>query len=139
MPAKYTVFPHTADIGLRVQSRTLKGLFTVSAQGMSSILFDTQKIRPLKKVKLTVRSDSAESLLVDWLQEILYHITVKHLALAKFRVESLSGTTLKGCAYGEPLSPSGPRLLKEIKAVTYHNLKVKKSRGLYRVALILDI
>ena len=139
MNQKFKVFSHTADVGLAVRGKTLPKLFENAALGMISLLFDSKKIKPKEAAPIAVRSVSWESLLVDWLDEVLFQITVKHWGFCQFKVERLKPFELKAAGFGEKLDRKEKTLAREIKAVTYHDLKIKKGKSGYSARIVLDI
>jgi SHS2 domain-containing protein len=69
---KFEVVEHTADIGIKVYGKNLQQLYENAAYGMFSLLLDLEKVRPDKKLKISVEGGDPESLLVNWLNELIY-------------------------------------------------------------------
>ncbi|MGW8257582.1 MAG: archease, partial [Thermoguttaceae bacterium] len=80
----------------------------------------------------------AEDLLHDWLAELLYTFQVHRRLLAMFRV-NLHSTGLSAVAQGELYDPNRHEILLEIKAITWHGLKVQQSPSGWLAEVILDI
>ena len=95
------------------------------------------KPRIEKRVELTGRS--LDRLMVDWLSELLYLHDVEHLLFREFRVESVGEEGLKAVAKGEPFHDGVHRIKTGVKAVTYHQIRVEKSKGGWRARVILDL
>ncbi len=137
----HEVFEHTADIGLRVRAATLLELFREAAEGLFELIVaDLNKVRPLQEVHFTLskRQDEYDYLLFDWLNELLYTFDSKRLVLAKFDVQ-ISAEGLEATARGEPLDASRHQLEHEVKAITYHGLKVVRDGDNWLAEIILDI
>lgn len=132
----YELIDHTADVGIKVNAKTLEGLFIDSAMGMFEIV-GHHHTGVDQKVEISLKSDMLEDLLHDWLSELLYIYETDNIAFSKFKFRKLDETHLKVTAYGEMVEPEKAKT--EIKAVTYHNLKVKKNKKGYGVAIIFDI
>lgn len=140
MKKGFKVFSHTADIGLQIQGRHLAELFEHAAEGMMCILSDPQQFIPQKKVSFVLQSSNWESLLVDWLSEILYYFSVKKIGFSKFKVHfDLRDFKLKGQAQGEYFDLTRHKIFREVKAVTYHDLKIRKLKNGYSTRIIFDI
>ncbi|MGD9226810.1 MAG: archease, partial [Desulfobacterales bacterium] len=127
---------HTADRALRVFGINLLELFNSAAQGMIGLMVaDLSKV-PLdveKSIELT--AIDAESLLVEWLSELAYWADAEMLIFNTFRIQNVSATHLKARILGGRV----PELKKQIKAVTYHNLKIiKTSQGL-EATIVFDV
>lgn len=139
MVENYRIFSHTADVGLFVRGKTRADLFKSAADGMVSIFSDPEKFNPKKRVRLSVFSEDWESLLVDWLHEILYYFTVKKTGFVKFKINKISPFSIRAEGYGEKINLKKHSVFKEIKAVTRHNLKIRKTKSGYTVKIIFDI
>ncbi|PIP11854.1 MAG: hypothetical protein COT45_02215 [bacterium (Candidatus Stahlbacteria) CG08_land_8_20_14_0_20_40_26] len=132
----YELIDHTADIGIKVNAETLEGLFTDSAIGTFEIIGHVNTGVD-QKVEISLKSNILEDLLHDWLSELLYIYETDNIAFSKFKFGGLDETHLKVTAYGEVVEPENAKT--EIKAVTYHNLEVKKDKKGYSVKIIFDI
>lgn len=135
----YKVFSHTADVGLAICGKSLADLFENAAQGMMSLLTNPEKFDSRKEIHFHLRSKSWESLLVDWLHEILYEFTVKRTGFSRFKIGKIEPFSLNAVGYGETIDSDRHSVLREIKAVTYHDLKIRKRNRRYSTRIILDI
>lgn len=139
LTAMYEIFEHTADLGLRVRAGDLPTLFVDAARGLTSMIAtNLDGIQPVRVVPLRVESDSLDLLLFDWLTEILYLFESEHLLLCQFDVR-LAGNVLEAVARGEPLDESRHQLEHEVKAITYHRLKVEQTPDGWLAEVIVDI
>jgi SHS2 domain-containing protein len=135
----YETFEHTADLGLRVQAADLDSLFAEAALALfSAIVEDLATVRPLQQVEVQLAAEEREFLLFDWLKELLYHFDTDHLLLGRFQVH-VDETGLKGTAWGEPLDRSRHNLEHEVKAITYHGLRVERTADGWLAEVIVDI
>lgn len=135
----FTTFEHTADVGLRVEADDLEGLFEAAAEALvSQFVEDLEDIRPIEGVEIELVEPDLSYRLFDWLNEILYQCGTRKLALASFEV-TLDGDRLLGKARGEPLDPGRHRLGHEVKAITYHGLKVERRGEGWMAEIIVDI
>jgi len=150
------VVEHTADIGIQVYGKTLEELFENSAYGMFSQITDIEKVNPEEKVEVQVEGYDKESLLVNWLNELLYLSTTKKMFFSQFKVKSIFAKDAKG-ELPQRTQKKGelPKLLAwikgqkidckkhfchlEIKAATYHNLKIEQNKEGYQTTIIFDV
>ena len=80
-----------------------------------------------------------EFLLFDWLRELLREADEGGLLFGKFDV-TVTDLTATGTAWGEPLDPARHALMREMKAITYHELKVEpQPDGGWLAEVIVDI
>jgi SHS2 domain-containing protein len=135
----YETFEHTADVGLRISAADLPGLFAEAARGLFSLIVpDLDSVRQEQAVTFEVPGEDIEYLLFDWLNELLYRFDAEHWLLARFEVRHHSAG-LSATAYGERLDPLRHRLEHEVKAITYHGLKVEQTAGGWTAEVIVDI
>lgn len=135
----YETFEHTADLGLRIRTTDLDALFVEAAQCMfSAIVEDLRTVRPAQKIDIQLQGDAVDYLLFDWLRELLYHFDAEHLLFGKFEVHATE-TGLTASAWGEPLDRARHNLEHEVKAITYHGLRVEKVGAQWEAEVIVDI
>jgi len=137
----YVLFDHTADIGVRARGRTREELFAHAAQGLMAAVADLRGVREATSRELDAiafpEADDAE-LLVTFLQEVLYASSVERLLFRRFEVSFPEAGRATARAHGEPISRRH-RVLREVKAVTYHRARVERTASGFRGAVILDI
>lgn len=135
----YEFFEHTADLGLRVRAADLDTLFAEAAGALfAAIVEDVSAVRPERAVEVRLAADDRDYLLFDWLKELLYRFDVEHLLFGRFAVH-VGADGLQGTAWGEPLDRSRHELSHEVKAITYHGLKVEQTADGWLAEVIVDI
>ncbi|HVA47728.1 MAG TPA: archease [Pirellulales bacterium] len=135
----YEIFEHTADLGLRIRAADLPTLFADAGRGLTSIIAaNLDEIRPVTEVPLRVTGGRLDLILFDWLSEILYLFESEHLLLAQFDVR-FADDVLQATAHGEPLDEARHQLEHEVKAITYHGLKVEPTPDGWLAEVIVDI
>jgi len=135
----YKILPHPADICVEVRGKTLKNLFINAGIALVSELGQIIKKSPQKKKILKINGIDRESLLVNWLQELLYLFYVQGLIFYSGTIKKLTDKELQGEANFLKFNPSTFQPLKEIKAVTHHDVHIKKNNYGYYVKLVFDI
>ncbi len=135
----FEIFEHTADLGLRVQAADRQGLFAEAARALFSMLVvNLDEVRGVQMMEFTVEGDEDDYLLFDWLSELLYAFDTEHVLLSQFDVR-ITDEGVRATCRGEPIDPSRHRLDHEIKAITYHGLKVEEVAGGWMAEVIVDI
>lgn len=135
----YETFEHTADLGLRVTAADLPTLFAEAGRGLTSIIVaNIEEVRPVREAKFAALGTQLDELLFDWLDELLYAFETQRLLFVEFDVH-LDDAGLKAIARGEGVDESRHRLEHEIKAITYHGLKVERTPNGYLAEVIVDI
>lgn len=135
----YEVFEHTADIGLHAYGRTLPDLFTNAAAGMESLLVAPAQIEAKVSRDVRVEGHDLVSLLISWLNELIFLFDTEYLLLSQFDVTSFTGTQLQARVSGEPYNPERHDLSSAIKAVTWHEASVQPTAEGYKARIIFDI
>jgi len=136
---EFEILEHPADIGFRAFGRTLPELFANAALAMLSIAADPAAVEPRAEYALAAESGDRESLLVDWLSEVLYWFDGKRIAFRSFRVTEFRDTAIAAVGAGEPRDPERHRARLIVKAVTYHQLKIERRGGVWLAEVYLDI
>ena len=135
----YETFEHTADLGLRIRAADLDTLFVEAAQALfGTIVEDLATVRPLQKIDVQIQGDEIDYLLFDWLRELLYLFDAEHLLFGKFEVH-VKDDGLTAAAWGEPLDRSRHNMEHEVKAITYHGLRVETVGNEWEAEVIVDI
>lgn len=135
----YQTFEHTADLGLRVRAHDLNTLFAEAGRGLFSIVVENlNDVRPAQARNFEIAGADREYLFFDWLNELLFVCDTERMVFAEFDVQ-VNEVGLVACARGEPLDPARHRLTHEIKAITYHHLKVEQTPDGWLAEVIVDI
>jgi SHS2 domain-containing protein len=139
MVPPYEFFEHTADIGVRVTGATLSELFVNAAQAMSAALGELAKSENGKRKELRLEAATLEDLLHDWLTELLFEVEVNHVLYDELEVAVLPGK-LTSSLQGGTIDFDRSHTNEEIKAVTYHQLRVEQLPDTsWRATVIFDV
>ena len=125
---------HTADWSVRVWAEELPSLFAECARAMNSLSGTVTVRGPRVKRTFESRSPDAESLMVAFLSELVYYQEQENLAFDKFELK-VEGQKLKAEIEGAQIAS----LDKAIKAVTYHNLKIEKTKRGFETTIVFDV
>jgi SHS2 domain-containing protein len=135
----HETFDHTADLGLRVRAPDLDTLFAEAGQALfAAIVEDLGTVQPRQRLDVELKDPDRGYLLFDWLRELLYRFDSEHVLFGRFQVHVSDGG-LRGAAWGEPLDLDRHRLLHEVKAITYHGLRLEPADGGWLAEVIVDI
>ncbi len=134
----YEFLEHTADIGIRVKAKSLEGLFTAVALAMFDIA--CRKSKPATKKKpILVKLSSADlpELFVNWLNELLSLSATRQLIFSDFKIKKLNNTTLEAAVSGA--DTKNYKMKTEIKAATYHQLRIEEDESGWIAEVIFDV
>lgn len=138
MAKDFEILEHTADSGIIAYGRDLRGAFKNAARGMFSLITDLDSIGEVVRRDIELDAPDREGLLVAWLNELIYLFDTDNILFRRFDITELSDNRLKARIYGERVDRAKHELKMEIKAVTYHMLKVSQGDG-YRIQVLFDI
>jgi len=138
MDKDFEIVNHTADVGIVAYGVDMKQAFTNAAKGLFSLITELDDIEEALHRDIEVTATDKESLLVEWLNELIYLFDTENIIFKRFDVTELNNTRLKARSYGEKVDRSRHKLKTGVKAATYHMLKVNKNDG-YQVQVIFDI
>jgi SHS2 domain-containing protein len=139
---EFEILEHTADIGIAAYGKIRKEVFINAAKGMFEIIAgETKNLKENFFDKIKLEADNLEGLLFVWLSELLYISETKLVILSKFKIKELSDFQIEAEVEGIKINPPFVKIEKEIKAVTYHRLEIKKDEesGLWSAQVIFDI
>jgi SHS2 domain-containing protein len=135
----YEIFEHTADFGIRARSGTVDGLFADAARGLFALMVaNLDSARVLVDVSFHIQRDDREELFHDWLAELLYTFHARRLVLMEFDVRVAAGG-LSATARGEPIDLQRHAIEVEVKAITWHALKIAETRDGWLAEVIVDV
>ncbi len=86
----YEVFEHTTDVGLHASGATLRELFAHVAEGMESLLVPPEQVRAQVRREIRVEGHDAVSLLINWLNELIFLFDTEYLIFRHFEIDDLS-------------------------------------------------
>jgi SHS2 domain-containing protein len=135
----YKTLPHPADICVEVYGKNIKELFLNSALALVSELGRVKKRTGARKKNLRVNGIDRESLLINWLQELLYNFYVQGLIFRDGKIKKLTGKELVVDVNFVKFTPQTFQPLKEIKAVTHHDVHITRNNNNFSVKIVFDI
>jgi protein archease len=135
----FELFEHTADLGLRVNASSLEQLLIDAAHGLLAMLVaNPDAVQPVHSKTIAIAAEDASYLLFDWLSELLYAFETEKLLLAEFQLQ-LQGHQLEAICRGDFMNPSRHQMEHEVKAITYHQLRVEQNANGWHAEVIVDI
>jgi SHS2 domain-containing protein len=134
----FEVIEHTADIGFRAWGSSIEEMFASAAEALVAVAMEFDQIEPLHAYPIAAAGEDRESLLVNWLSEVLYYLDGQRVGLRRFELRRLTGQEASGVGWGEPRDERHqPRLI--VKGVTYHQLRIVHEDGRWLCEVYLDV
>ena len=139
---KFCFVDHTADIAIKVFGESLRELFINASAAWREIVVGDSEVDQKERKEFEINADSIEELFVQFLSEINFLFLVKHWILGKTEFLSIKkeskNWTLRAVLKGEPFQPEKHNIQEEIKAVTFHQLKIEKVNDKFQTVVVFD-
>lgn len=136
---RYRVFDHTADLGMEIYGGTAGDLFSNAAFAVFDTITDLSQVRSRETRNIVVEGSGWEDLLVNFLREVLYLFNGEGFLSKECVIQAIGEGYCEGMISGERFDPSRHRIHKEIKAVTYHQVTVRKTPEYWMGRVIFDV
>jgi SHS2 domain-containing protein len=134
----FEIINHTADVGIIAYGADMSQAFANAARALFSLITELDDVAEVIHRDIELTATDEESLLVEWLNELVYQFDTEDILFKRFDIIQLNNTHLKARGYGEKVDKSKHKIKIGVKAATYHMLKVNKSDG-YKVQVLFDI
>ena len=134
----YREFEHTGDIGIEVEAATRADLFARAVTAVARIMVDPAGVRPLERRTAEVAGSDDTELLHDLLAAALNLFLADGFIWRDAEVAEHDGA-LTATLAGEPYDAKRHELRTELKAVTYHQLRVVNEGGRWHARVIFDV
>ncbi|MFB5611061.1 MAG: archease [Nitrosopumilaceae archaeon] len=120
---------HATDAFIEVTASNLNEAFTLAGQSVVDTTLDREKIDEKEQKTITVSGKELRYLLFNWLEEVNYQLITEGFAIARFSLDISKNTTyeLKSTIFGEPIDLKKHHFKVEIKAPTFHMMKIKQN------------
>jgi SHS2 domain-containing protein len=127
MNKDYRLLEHTADMGIEACAKSCPKVLEAMAEGLRMILFgDSPVSTPIVK-QVYLNDEDPVTLMVAWLNEILFCCEQNNLVPMTFRIDSLKQGELRATLSGETFDPQCHHIERQVKAVTYHQATLKET------------
>jgi SHS2 domain-containing protein len=131
---------HTADRGFVVRAETPESLFEKTAKAMfRTMLPDPPRAAELRTLPVVVAADTPDALLHEWLAELLYLSGTNRLYFNEFHVKIHEFRSLAATVHGQPMTDEMILASTEIKAVTWHALRLERTPAGFEASVVLDM
>ena len=135
---KFEFLEHTADMKFRAYGKTLAEIFENSCLAVSNFIAGGKKIKSGKKKSVSLISSSTDLnlLFYRFLDELIFFLDSENFLAAKAKVKIKNGH-LKAVLYGDKASDY--KDLDHIKAATYSEMYIKKTKNGWEAQAVMDV
>ncbi len=139
MQPSWEHFEHDADIGIRSFASSPEQAFEQIAVAMTAVITDPELVSTSEVIDIYCQAPELELLLVDWINELIYQMTVRGMLFSRYQV-SINHGVLKGKAYGETVDRQKHHPAVEIKGATFTELRVyQRSANSWVAQCVVDV
>ncbi|MBZ5600732.1 MAG: archease [Acidobacteriia bacterium] len=137
--SRWEHFAHGADIGVRGIGATKEIAFEQAALSLTAVVTDPARVVARRKVDVQCEAENRETLLVDWLNALIYEMAVRRMIFRRFEVH-IEGDRLQGSAWGEDIDVARHEPAVEVKGATYTSLRVGRNEaGEWIAQCVVDV
>ncbi len=133
---KYKFLEHTADAKFQAFGKSLEEAFSNAALAVMSIMIDPKKVNPKITKEVNVKGNDKESLLYNFLEELLILLDTENFILNNVKELKIKGNSLKANLIGDELN-NKYELKSDVKAITYNEMFIKENP--FIVQVVCDI
>jgi SHS2 domain-containing protein len=123
---KFKFLEHTADVKFISEGKNIEELFKNSALALKESICDKIKVKEEKTKKIIVEGKDLESLLYNFLEEVIYLLDAEHFLISDIKEIKIKNLKLKAVISGD--KASNYKFTNEVKAVTYNVMFVKQEK-----------
>ena len=132
---KYKFLEHTADIEFQAFGKNLQEVFENAALALFNAMYKGKVAKKIKK-KIKVQGKNNESLLYNFLEELLFLLDSENFFLADIKVK-INGNSLSAEIYGD--KASNYKISLQVKAITYHDMVIEKKGEKWIAQVVVDV
>jgi SHS2 domain-containing protein len=134
---KFKFLEHTADAKFQAFGNSVEEMFENSGLALKDIICGKKKIKEAEEMKLVAKGKDYESLMYNFLEEIIYLLDADDFLIGKIKEIKIAGFKLKAVILGD--KASNYKFANKAKAVTYNEMFVKKEKGKWISQVVIDI
>lgn len=127
MKRPYELIEHTADIIVKAYGESVEEAFAATAEAMFQLIVDESTIAATESIEFNLEAIDRESLLVQFLSELIAIHDIDGLVFGRVEVSFPSPTSLLCVAWGERFNEQKHERGLMVKAVSYHLLQIEEA------------
>jgi len=139
MAPSFELFDHTADVGIRVRAASMPELIPPAGEGLYAAIGELLPAGEGRDERWEFAGDDAAVLLRDYLTRLLVLFEREQRVVVETRVEAFTAKALRVWATSRAVDPEESEFYREVKAITYHGLRISPVAGGFEAEVIVDI
>ena len=130
---------HIADWAIRVRAPDAGALFAAAARGMFGLLIDSEGVTADREIAVRLAAEDRETLLIDWLNELLFQSEQTGVVFTEFSIERLHESPAPLQLEARARGGRPPTLARAIKAATFAGLEIAPVDGVLEATIVFDV
>jgi SHS2 domain-containing protein len=130
----YRWIEHPAELEIEIEASNREGVFEDALLAFAELVAPDGAAGESAKHVVVAEADDPETLLADWLSQLVYLAETADFVPERLEELSLRDTSLRAVVAGR-LGRPAPL----VKAVTYHRLELRREADGWHARLVLDV
>lgn len=126
---RFKPLEHPSDVEIIAYGKDQKEIFENAAYGMFSLMADLNRVESKESFNVKVEGDDPESLLINWLNELIFYEDSKKILLKDFNIKKITDSRLEAEVAGEKIDMNKHFIYRPIKAATYNQLQIEQNQA----------
>lgn len=149
----YRFLDHATDAIVEVEAEDIEGAFVAAANATVELTLDQGSVNEVDAVEFSAEGENLFHLLFSWLEEIIFILITRGFAIKRVEIEAYEPSAGKDggsernagrkkmCAkaYGEPIDLHRHGFKVEIKAPTFHDMRIRDGGRPVVMRFLLDL
>jgi SHS2 domain-containing protein len=119
------------------EGETFAELLEAAAKALYAVAFRRMEERRDVRRSISIEAQSPEETVVRWLQELIFFMETERFAAVRFAFERAEARKIQVEAQGYEYDPADRE--DEVKAATYHGMRVTENETGWRAEVIFDL
>jgi SHS2 domain-containing protein len=136
---RFRLVGHTGDLAVRLWGEDPPDLLRSGGLALFHVLAGDSPVRDRESHTLEVQGTDLEELLVGWMNRLLLQFHLEDILLCRFEPRFTAAGSVRGSVGGERIDPARHYLVREVKAVTYHGVRVEREGRWWTARVVLDL
>lgn len=136
----YKILDHATDAFIEVTASNLEEAFLTAANAVIETTLDRKTVEEKEEWPIIVQGKDLNYLLFNWLEAIIYQLITDGFAIKRIELDLKKNEEyeISAISYGEPIDLKKHNFKVEIKAPTFHEMKILED-GQVKMRFLLDL
>jgi len=135
----YKYLEHTADVKFIAEGKTIEEIFIEGARALKNSICGEINVLPQKEKEIRIQGNSLVNLLYKFLEEFLVLLDSESFLLSEILRVSINkeNFSINAIVLGD--KAESYHFTNDVKAVTYSQMKIQKTKNGFSCTVVLDV